>query len=76
MNHSNFTIWHNTKKDKEKSPDYIIRAKNENNEWIKIGAAWRKEVKGKTLPDGKPLTYLSCALDKPKENTSNEEIPF
>lgn len=76
MNHSSFTIWLNTRKEKDTAPDYIINAKDEAGKWIKIGAACKKVVKGKVFPDGKPLTYLSCSLDKPKENKPDGEIPF
>lgn len=57
-----FTIWKNKHKKTEKQPDYQIRQKNAQGEWVDIGAAWKKTVKDKVDEKGQPVTYLSCRL--------------
>lgn len=56
-----FSIFKNTKKEKETQPDYKLSAKI-NDEYVEIGAGWIK--------DGKSGKFISVQLKKPYDGKS------
>lgn len=62
---NNFSIFKNTRKEKENHPDYNISMKIDD-EFVNIGACW--------LKDGKSGKYFSCQLTKPYNGSNGFEI--
>lgn len=60
-----FSIFKNTKKEKETQPDYKLSAKI-NDEYVEIGAGWIK--------DGKSGKFISVQLKKPYDSRDGYEI--
>lgn len=67
---TNFTIWKNTKKEKQTQPDFIISVKN-GEKFEEYGACWVKNTK----PDasGKTRSYMSCQQRKAPEVVREEQ---
>lgn len=63
MEISAFSIFKNGHKSKESHPDWNITSKNEEGEFKTVGACWTKVTKTGDK-------YLSCVLDKPKNETT------
>lgn len=62
MEIKNFSIFKNTRKEKDNQPDYKLSTKI-GDEFVNIGAGWIKVTKGtEKNPEG--IKYISVAIDK------------
>ena len=75
MNPKEFVIFKVTAiKKSDKWPDYVIKAKDENGNFVKIGAGWKRNMKNKVDQNGNPVTFIACKLEEPQAKLTPEQI--